>query len=91
MAIRIVTLGYVFVGANVAFQAVFQALGSGIRSLALSLIRLVVVALPLAYLFTLLPNAADMVWIAFPAAEICAFIVAVVFMGKVRKNMIANI
>lgn len=90
-AIRIVTLGYVFVGANVAFQAVFQALGSGIRSLALSLIRLVVVALPLAYLFTLLPNAADMVWIAFPAAEICAFIVSVVFMGKVRKNMIANI
>ena len=64
-ALRIITLSYLFVGANVAFQGIFQALGCGVRSLVVSLLRLIVVALPLAWLFTLLPNAQDMVWWAF--------------------------
>jgi len=50
-AIRIITLGYLFVGANIAYQGIFQALGCGIRSLILSLVRLIVVALPLAWVF----------------------------------------
>lgn len=50
-AIRIIRPGYLFAGANLAYQGIFQALGCGIRSLILSLMRLIVVALPLAWMF----------------------------------------
>lgn len=56
-AIRIITLGYLFVGANIAYQGIFQALGYGVSSLVLSLLRLIVVALPLAWVFTKLESA----------------------------------
>ena len=39
-AIRIITLGYLFAGANIAYQGIFQALDHGIASLVLSLIIL---------------------------------------------------
>ena len=61
-AIRIITPGYLLAGANIAFQGIFQAFGCGVQSLLLSLIRLIVVALPLAWLLTRLPNAELLVW-----------------------------
>ncbi|WP_196000661.1 MATE family efflux transporter [Clostridium sp. 1001271B_151109_B4] len=90
-AIRIVTLGYLFVGANVAYQGIFQALGCGVRSLIVSLIRLIVVTLPLAWVLTKLQNAQNIVWISFPIAEACAFIIAIIFMKQIRKKKIDNL
>ncbi|MDR3342333.1 MAG: MATE family efflux transporter [Treponema sp.] len=90
-AVRIITLGYLCVGANIAFQGIFQALGNGVRSLMVSLIRLVVVALPLAWFFTTFTNAQDMVWWAFPIAEGCAFILAILFMKSVAREKITTI
>lgn len=49
-AIRIITLGYIFVGANIAYQGIFQALGKGIHSLVLSAVRLLIAALPAAWI-----------------------------------------
>ena len=85
-AIRIITLGYLFVGANITYQGIFQAFGQGVSSLIISLIRLVVVALPLAYLFTTLENAQDMIWWAFPIAEGCALAVALILMKKIAEK-----
>ncbi len=90
-AIRIVTLGYAFAGANIAFQGIFQALGSGVKSLVVSLMRLIVVNLPLALLFTVFANAESLVWLAFPIAEAAALVVGVFLMKNVSKNCIANI
>ena len=87
-AIRIVTLGYLFVGVNVAFQGIFQAFGNGVRSLIISLIRLMVVVLPLAYYLTTFPNAQDVIWWAFPIAEGAALLVALFFMKGVAKEKI---
>jgi Na+-driven multidrug efflux pump len=85
-AIRVITLGYLFAGANITFQGVFQALGNGMRSLIVSLLRLIIVALPAAFLFTTLPNAKDTVWWAFPIAECCTFVVALIFMKDIAKK-----
>ncbi|MDD6189416.1 MAG: MATE family efflux transporter [Clostridiales bacterium] len=90
-AIRIVTVGYAFAGANIAFQGIFQALGSGVKSLIVSLMRLIVVNLPLAWLLTTLENAENLVWLAFPAAEAAALVVALGLMRSVSKNRIAHI
>ena len=90
-AIRIITLGYLFVGANIAYQGIFQALGCGVHSLILSLVRLIVIPLPLAFLLTLLSNAEIFVWIAFPVGEAAAFVLAVIFMRKMRKDKINSV
>lgn len=75
-ALRIVTVGFVFAGANIILQGVCQALGNGVYSLVISLLRLVVITLPLAKALSYLPNASQVVWVAFPAAEMTACIVA---------------
>lgn len=90
-AIRIVTLGYLFVGANIAFQGIFQAVGCGVKSLILSMIRLIVIALPLAWVLSKLANASDIVWVAFPIAEAGALVVGIIFMKKILRDKINNL
>ncbi len=88
-AIRIITLSYLFAGANVVYQGVFQSLGYGVHSLIISLIRMIIAALPLAYLFTLFANAENTVWLAFPISEALGFIAASLFMRKIKKEKLA--
>lgn len=90
-AIRIITLGYLFVGANVASQGIFQALGKGMKSLLLFSIRLIVVSLPLAYLFRKTSNASRMIWWAFPIAEAYALVFALISMKKIVKEKIETL
>lgn len=90
-AIRIITLGYLFIGANIAYQGIFQALGCGVRSLIVSLIRLIIVVLPLAWLLTKVPNASEIVWIAFPISEGFALVVALGMMKKVANEKLNSI
>ncbi len=88
LAIRIVTFGYLFVGANIAYQGIFQALGNGVSSLVLSVIRLIAVPLPLAYALTFLQNAESVIWIVFPIGELVAFAVSLILMHNIRKKKI---
>lgn len=71
-ALGIITWGFLFAGANIILQGVCQALGNGIYSLCISLIRMILVPLPLAALLSGLTDAASVVWWAFPAAETVA-------------------
>jgi len=88
LAARIIASGFLFAGGNIAIQGVFQALGCGMDSLIVSLLRLCVVVLPLAWLFARLENAAFMIWWAFPVAELAAFAVAVAFLLRANNKMI---
>ncbi len=90
-AIRVITTGYLFVGANVTFQGIFQAFGSGVRSLIVSMIRLLIVTLPLAYVFTLMASPERLIWWAFPIAEGCALIVALIFMKQISATKLADL
>ncbi|MBQ9266755.1 MAG: MATE family efflux transporter, partial [Clostridia bacterium] len=67
-ALRIASIGYVFMGFSVAVQGVLQSLGYAIRPLIISLLRLVIFVFPVAYLFTLSPNVTSIVWWTFPIA-----------------------
>ncbi|MBQ3335732.1 MAG: MATE family efflux transporter [Eubacteriaceae bacterium] len=82
-AIRIVTIGYVFIGANIAYQGIFQAFGHGYYSLWVSLVRMILVALPVAWGLSLLPGAENIIWWAFPIAEICGFLLSLTLMRVV--------
>ena len=88
MATRIIATGFMFAGGNIAIQGVFQALGCGLDSLIVSLLRLCIVVLPLAWLFARIENAAVMIWWAFPIAEFAAILSAVLFMLHANKRII---
>ena len=88
LAARMIATGFLFAGGNIAIQGVFQALGCGLNSLIVSLLRLCIVVLPLAWLFTKFANAAFMIWWAFPIAEFVALVVAVMLMLKADRKMI---
>ena len=88
LAARIIAAGFLFAGRNIAVQGVFQALGCGLNSLIVSLLRLCVVVLPLAWLFTKLENATFMIWWAFPIAELVTLAVAAALMVQANNKMI---
>lgn len=90
--IRIVSLSFLFAGANIAFQGIFQALDSGVESLIISVIRQFLLVLPVAWGFSKLaiamPSFTWTVWLTFLIAEGIAAAVALVFMKRIRKNVI---
>ena len=77
---------------NVAYQGIYQALDGGIESLAISLLRQLVIILPLAGIFSVFVKnghaGVSLIWWAFPITEIIACIVGYVFLKKIRKNKV---
>ena len=88
LATRIIATGFLFAGGNIAIQGVFQALGCGMSSLVVSVLRLFIIVLPLAWLFTKCANATFMIWFAFPIAEAVALVAAVILLVRANKNII---
>lgn len=82
-------------GANIAFQGVFQALDGGMKSLIVSVLRQIVFVLPVAYLLSLPvrnnPGKIWLVWLTFIFAEGMSLIISLLFMKKIRKNVINNV
>ncbi len=87
-AMRVIPAGFLFVGYNIAYQGILQALGCGVKSLILSCLRLIVVCLPLVYLFALAPSRGFLVWWAFPIAEAVAAIAAFAFGVSANRKII---
>lgn len=91
-AMQVVSVSFVFAGANIAFQGIFQALDSGMESLVVSICRQLLFVIPVAYLFARLVNIGAcpvwVVWLSFVIAEVLSAIVSVVFMSRVNKNKI---
>ncbi|MBQ8662441.1 MAG: MATE family efflux transporter, partial [Eubacterium sp.] len=53
-AMRIVTISFLFAGINIAYQGIFQALEGGMESLIISVLRQLVLVLPVAFAFSAL-------------------------------------
>ena len=90
VALRIISLSFVFAGYCIIMGSVFQALGNGVYSMIISIVRQMVVLLPVAYLFSLTGNL-DMVWMAFPIAELFSLTLSTVFLIKINKKIISKI
>lgn len=91
-AMRIVSLSFLFAGANVAFQGIFQALESGLESLIISVCRQFLFVLPVAWAFSLVARKdvqmTWLVWTTFPIAEIVSVVIAVIFMVRILKKKV---
>ncbi|MGN0161401.1 MAG: MATE family efflux transporter [Lachnospiraceae bacterium] len=94
-AMRVISVSYVFAGANIAFQGIFQALDSGLESLIISVCRQFLFIIPIAYIFAeLVAKGACgswLVWTSFIIAEVLSVLVSVVFMTRITKKKIMSI
>ena len=87
---RVISLSFVFAGINIALQGVYQALGGGMESLVLSLLRQLVIVLPLAYAFSLAVRSglagASLIWWAIPIAEALSCAAGCVLLQRIRRK-----
>ena len=86
-ALRIISLSFLFAGFSVVVSATFQALGNGVLSMLVSIIRQLVVLLPAAWLLSL-SGQVGLVWWAFPIAEVCSVLLCIGFMLYTYQKII---
>ncbi len=92
-AMRVISLSFVFAGANIALQGIFQALGGGLESLVISVCRQVVFIFPFVFLFVYIaeksPELDWLVWVSFPIAEILTAAVGVLLLKRIYRKKVA--
>ncbi len=86
-ALRIISLSFLFAGFNIVACTVFQALGNGMFSMLASIGRQLVVLLPAAWLLSL-TGRVELVWWAFPIAEIMSVTLCTIFLAYTYKKTI---
>ena len=89
-ALRIISLHFPLAAIGIVFSSFYQALGNGIYSMWVSLIRQLIVLLPAAWLLAKLGNVIY-VWWAFPIAEVFALCVSVCMMFMIFKRVVNHI
>lgn len=89
-ALRIISVHFVIAGFCIVAGSVFQALGNGVYSLIVSILRQIVVLIPAAYLLSLLGKV-DYVWWSFPIAEFMSLLVSSILLLKIYKNVISKL
>lgn len=104
IALRISSIGFVFMGISVAIQGILQSIRYALNPLIISLLRLVVFVFPIAYIFTQNKNVTELVWWTFPIAEFLTFIISIFILkdsynkkiriikdDKIKNNLIISI
>ena len=86
-ALRIISVSFIFAGYSIISSSVFQALGNGVYSLAVSVARQLVVIIPVAFLFAKFFGL-NMVWWAYPIAEIASVAGCTFFLRRIIKQKI---
>lgn len=88
-ALRIISLCFMGAALGILFSTLFQAVGAGIYSLTVSVLRQLVVILPVAYLLSKI--GLEYVWYAFPIAEIAALIVSIILFRRLYNLKIKKL
>ena len=83
-ALRIICISFIFAGFCIVCSSMFQALGVSMYSLILSVCRQLVVLVPAAYLLSKLGDV-NLVWWAFPIAEVMSVVCCIFFLRKIVK------
>lgn len=89
-ALRIISLHFCVAGVSIVMSSTFQALGDGMFSLWMSLIRQLVLLLPSAWLLSRLFGL-DAVWFSFIIAECASFVLAMIFWRREYRSKISRI
>ena len=85
VALRVISLSFIFAGFSIIASVTCQALGKSIYSLFISVGRQLVVLIPAAFLLSL-AGKVEFVWWAFPIAEIMSLALGTIFLIHVIKQ-----
>ena len=86
-ALRIISLSFILAGYNIVVGSMFQALGNGVYSLIVSVMRQIVVIVPVAFVLSRFCGATG-VWLSYPIAEIVAVATNIILFTKTKKMKI---
>ncbi len=89
-ALRIISLSFLFAGFCIIASAAFQALGKGMYSLLVSLVRQIFVILPVAYFFAV-SFGLNAVWFSFPIAELFSLSLCVLLLKRTYDTCIRDL
>lgn len=87
-ALRIISVCFVPAAVSIICSSAFQALGNGLMSMLVSFARQLVVLLPAAFLLSL-TGRLELVWWAFPIAEVAALTVSLLFFRRIYRSRVA--
>lgn len=86
-ALRIIAIHFIFSGVTIVFMSTFQAFGQGFLSLMVSVLRQLVIIIPVAYILSKVAGLGA-VWWAFPIAELFSMSLSCLFFKRLYKNKI---
>lgn len=86
-AFRVLGLSFPLAAFSVVLSTLYQALGNGVYSLIMSLLRQLILLFPLAYYLSKFGDV-SVVWWSLPLAEALSLVVAVLLFIKVRRERI---
>lgn len=90
-AMKIISVSFMFAGANIAMQGCFQALENGLSSLIISLLRQFVLVIPVAYILAKLVKVYNMpywiLWFTFIFAEGVSTLVSIILLKKTMNHI----
>lgn len=94
-AMRIISISFLFAGINVAYQGIYQALDGGVESLVISLLRQLIIILPLAGIFSVFVRTGQagisLIWWAFPITELVSCAVGYVLLQRIHKTKVNSL
>ncbi len=85
-ALRIIASHFVIAGFCIIVNSVCQAIGNPMHSLFISICRQLLVLIPAAWLLSK-TGVLNLVWLAFPIAELASLILCLIFLGKTMKKI----
>ncbi len=89
VAMHILSLNFPFAGYAIMRGAAFQALGKSVYSMNISLVRQLIVIIPFSYIFAKI-GGVNMVWWAFPLAEVAGTTMSIFYTRRVRKTILSK-
>lgn len=90
-ALRIICTCFLFAALGIVSSTLFQAVGRGIYSLIVSLMRQLVVLVPAAWLLAQFTHQVTAVWWAFPIAECFSLLISLVLFLRLYRKEIRNL
>ncbi|MBE7034967.1 MAG: MATE family efflux transporter [Ruminococcaceae bacterium] len=87
VALRTISLSFLFAGFCIITVSVFQSIGNGLWSMFISIIRQLVVLLPAAYLLSK-TGKLNLVWYAFPIAEFVSLVICAFLLKRLYKTVL---
>lgn len=85
-SLRIISVGFIISSIGIVFSGMFEALGRGIESLTISLIRQLIIIPPLSFILVKIIGI-NGVWISFPIAEIIAATASLIIFKRMLKEI----